>query len=197
MTAISMMGLLLFISGLTAWVAGIWLHLKRRRIRHKIRVEITQRHFAEARNALMELVLKGELDPRSATFQRLYYLNTHIMRRPDQYQEISQVLKRTISRGHKDDLSDPLLKETHAWTLGIKKAVLATADAMRQLIFNYSWLLRTLFRLQDRFKVPVVPILQGCSDVLERLIVRAQSVEEKKHPFLSDIRETRTKMYDL
>ena len=59
---------------------------------HSHRTERTRARWAKARNLLMQLVAEGKLDVRSQTFRRLYHLQTFVLRRPDEYKEISSEL---------------------------------------------------------------------------------------------------------
>src|SRR4051794_11049406 len=69
--------------------------IKRSRTRwqHFIRVELTRQHFADARERLFNLVRAGKLDSRSQTFRAFYQIQTYILRRPDKYTEVRDVLR--------------------------------------------------------------------------------------------------------
>lgn len=197
MSTISLIIIVMFCTGVVIWIGAFWLQIKSRKISRRLRVEVTQRRFAEARKSLLDSVVKGELDPHSATFRRLYYLNTVVMRRPDQYDEISRVMKTFIAGGKKGEMPKSIKAESKNWTPGVKMAIVATSDAMKQLVLNYSWVLRYLLRLQQSFSLPMTPILFRIAKLLGWLAKRIERVEERKHPVISDIREVQNAMYNL
>jgi hypothetical protein len=105
---------------------------------HLLRLERTQSKFAEARNQLVQLVVSGELPIESATFRHLYYLNTMIMRRPDEYPAIGVALSRMRMKGEQAANGNEIAAEIPRWTPAVKKAVIATGDALGSIMFEYS-----------------------------------------------------------
>lgn len=65
---------------------------QRRYWRKKLRVERLSSQFGACRGELMKLMVLGDLDSKSATFKGFYLTVTSLMRRPDQYAQISRSL---------------------------------------------------------------------------------------------------------
>lgn len=170
------------VSGLISW-------RRRRRIEHLLRVERTQSHFAVARNDLVQLALSRELDANSATFRFLYFLNTCFMRRPDSYPAFSALLLHRILKGDGSQRPDPqLMEESGNWTPAIRSVVKASADAMNNIVFDYSLLMR-LVRYLERRSNPHFTSTQ----VVRKFV----SAIQKKEAPASDMRRTQKAMYDL
>lgn len=132
---------------------GIYLWRKRFYIRKIRRIEETRRHFAEARNKLINLVIKNDIEVDSFTFKCFFNFNTHIMRRPDLYPEISTNLRRAfLVKPDRSSSDNPLFKEAKQWNDNIKEAVESTANAMFYLALIYSWRLRFILWLENNFK---------------------------------------------
>lgn len=170
-------------------VVGIVVMRSRRKYRHDYRVERTQSHFAAARNELMRLAVAGEVDVNTKSFQRFYYLNTAIMRRPDQYVELSRAMVGAfLSR--KGDADEQLSIESKSWSPAFREVVKATANAMNYIILDYSRLMRFMFRL-EKLKDPE-------SNPHRMLSRAAKMIENKeKEKTLSQIRRTQTVMYTM
>jgi hypothetical protein len=169
---------------------GIVVRRSRRKYRHEYRVERTQSHFAAARNELMRLAVAGEVDVNSRSFQRFYYVNTAIMRRPDQYSEISRAMVGAFLSRQGDEPDEQLSRESKNWSPAFRDAVKATAHAMDYIILDYSRLVRFMFwleRLEDPESNP------------HRMLSRvARMIENKeKEKTLSQIRRTQKVMYTM
>jgi hypothetical protein len=67
-----------------------------RSLRHQILVDQTRNCWAEARVLTYKLAREGKLSPRSATFEHFVKTQTFILRRPDEYGQISQVLREAL-----------------------------------------------------------------------------------------------------
>lgn len=170
-------------------VVGIVVRRSRRKYRHEYRVERTQSHFAAARNELMRLAVAGEVDVNSRSFQRFYYVNTAIMRRPDQYAEISHAMVTAVltRQGEPDE---QLSRESKNWSPAFREVVKATAHAMDYIILDYSRLVRFMFRL-EKIKDPESNphrMLTGIAKMIEN---------EEKERTLAQIRRTQSVMYTM
>jgi len=118
--------------------------------RYRKRVEETQRHFAEARNQLMEAAIGGNIDVDSEAFKLFYGINTAFMRRPDQYEEISKALT-TISVLDEDPESAEAMRvEVEDLSPEALDALRRTGDALGHLVIDYSFLLKNAYRLMKR-----------------------------------------------
>ncbi len=168
-------------------VISIVVMRSRRRYKHEYRTERTQSHFAEARNQLMRLALNGELDVNSKSFKYFYYFNTALMRRPDQYPEISHAMTQKFLGNYEQGAASPLDEESKHWTPAIKDVVVMTANAMDYIVVDYSWVIRLMFRFERRKQPHLTPIR-----MLRRI---AKKLEEEKT--ISEIRRTQKEMYRM
>ena len=173
-------------------IVGSLVWRRRRRIRQSIRVECTQRHFAEARNEIMRLARTGKVDMNSVTFGSLYSINTMIMRRPDQYQEISTWLMAMFLNPDRPERNELLVEESRHWTGEIKEVVRLTAAAMDYIILEYSRLFRILYWI-ERQGNPGATVV-GMLRKFARGIDESRSA---KDPIVSGIRSTQRKMSNL
>lgn len=170
------------VSGLISW-------RRRRRIEHLLRVERTQSYFAAARNDLVQLALSRELDANSATFRFLYFLNTSFMRRPDSYPAFSAMLLHQILKDDGSQRPDPqLMKESEDWTPAIRNVVKASADAMNNIVLDYSLPMRLVRYLEKRSNPHFTST---------QVVRKFASVIQKKEAPASDVRQTQKVMYDL
>lgn len=168
-------------------VISIVLMRSRRKYRHEYRVERTQSHFAEARNELMQLALKGEVDVNSESFKLFYSFNTALMRRPDQYPELSYALTHSFLCQANDGTDNPLDQESKHWTPDFKHVVIRTANAMDYIVVDYSWVVRLLFRFEKRKQPHLTPV---------RMLRRIAQNLEKEKP-IAEIRRTQKAMYRM
>jgi len=186
MNALTVLFLIGLMWGIKELIYGTFLWLQRRKIRHNLRVEITQRNFAVARNELMRLALKGEVDVNSASFKRIYFLNTGLMRRPDQYPEMSNAIARVFLSNEETEPDEELKRESKTWSPGFREVVKATAKAMDYIVLDYSWLVRLAFRLEKSVHPDSTP---------RQMLSRAAREIENKEKTISDIRRTQRVMY--
>jgi len=185
LTLLVLIGLLWTVKELTL---GTIFWYQRRKIRHNLRVEITESHFAIARNELMRLALEGEIDVNSVSFKRFYFLNTTLMRRPDQYPQFSHAITGMFLSNHSAEPDEELRRESLSWSPAFKQVVKATANALDYIVIDYSWIVRLMFRLEKRRNPNSTP-----HHMLSRLAVRM----EKKESTISEIRRTQRVMYAM
>jgi hypothetical protein len=167
---------------------AIWQSSK---ISHVIRIERTQRGFAEARAMLMELAIDNKIDPRSMTFAFLYHVNTMFMRRPDKYSELGNNLKYYLSS---PDVSGAavLRSERESWTEDVRMVMKATADAMDNVLWGYSlrWRVFVYIARHPKVRKAVDSFLRGLSGTI-------LAKQEKKDPPVSDIRNAQKFIYGM
>lgn len=146
-----MYGLTLLAVAIVLWsvrelAVGIMTRLRRRKIKRELRINETQRNFAEARLALLKYALSGQIDVDGDIFRTTYGINTAFMRRPDQYAEISRGLA-SIVKENELRHNETSQTGTEEITEEAKGAVQATADAVGHLIFtHHSALVRFLYK---------------------------------------------------
>lgn len=108
----------------------------------KYKAEVTKSYFARARNEMMRMSIKNEIDANSPIFKELYHLNTVIMRCPDEYPQISAELMKITALNNKKVKDKRELTLTNAE----KKIIKITADALGHIIIEYNWILKMLFK---------------------------------------------------
>jgi hypothetical protein len=204
---------------------GLWAWRKARRFDHLRKVERTRAQFAIIRNRLAKLTIQDRLNPCSVTFNRLYLVNTVFMRSPDSYPELCQALHATILTSKKQSPSPALLKESKTWSPEVRQVVIHTADAMQQVLIDYSWLFRVYFsiarqkveleqrriemeeqRAKLRHRRAVLRLRRAhdvqriVSEIANRLRSAAQKVIlllERNNPVVFDIRKAMAVMYRM
>ncbi len=137
---------------LIIWSCLQFLELRRvrrvaRKYQHLYRVEVTESHFANARNELMQLALQKKIDVNSFTFKYLYSFNTALMRRPDQFQKLSESMFKSIWRNSETNSNENIFKkEQEQWTPEVKRVFHLTADAIGYIVVEYSGFLRFVLK---------------------------------------------------
>lgn len=183
---------------LLIWVALLWFSVElglgirswttAKRYAHDLRVEKTTREFASARNKLMHLARTGMIDVESETFRTFYYLTTFVMRRPDQYPEISEALMKVIVLRGKSASYNLLKEESRKWTPEVKKLVREVSGAFSSLLVDYSSLFRFLLRLENFFRA--MSIFVRFSEQLKASFTGLGS----RDPFISNVIQAQQQM---
>jgi hypothetical protein len=154
-------------------IVSFWNWKRIRKLDHVMRVERTRSQFATARNSLMHLVLKEQIDPNSATFKTIYQLHTVFMRSPDKYPELSAAVRHALySNGKKPN--EAVLAEKDNWNDAIRKNIIETSEAMAQVLVDYSfwfWILDHIARRPWLAK-PIASMLLGLKRRLELVLQR-------------------------
>lgn len=122
-----------------------------RRITLQLRAEQTRTVFAEARNALLHLVATQEIDVNSPAFQTLYLLQTHVMRRIDQYDQVDEHILAFLARRPLPmdikivvDYLEHLGREHRPLGEPVKQIIRQTAYAIWQLAQTHSRVTRVI-----------------------------------------------------
>lgn len=127
-----------------AWIArelivGTYTWLSRRHIRRDLRAEKIRGLMGESRNQLVTLAIHQKIDINSETFRALYPIQTFILRRPDQYDEIADWLRRAfLSYRGTTKTEGPLDVEARVWTPEIRMSARKMAEALDLLVFDAS-----------------------------------------------------------
>lgn len=192
----TIMALLLIIGSLWAVrevIVGLWVWKQRREYRHLHRVEVTQRFFGEARDALLSLVRTGKLDDKSATFRTLYHIDTYILRHPDAYPQISTVLQMALFDNNTHSASSAFVAESRQWTPEIRHVVMRHAAALGNVIISHSRILRWAHSLKKYF-VGLLPSSWFPQEARQKAKVLIFRQEDKT---THDIRASQAKLYTL
>ena len=182
MYLISILILLIMIWAVSEFVFGSYIWWKRRTIKHTIRVERTRHHFAEARTKLLKMVRESKIDANSETFKTIYHINTYVMRRPDQYPEISRKVLRAILLSKKEG---SLTSEAQDWDQETKEVVRETANALGLIVVDYSRILRIAAWLEDRY------------GLFTHLAKSLKNREEQKNQVVKDITQAQQSLNNL
>lgn len=143
-----------------------------------------------ARNLLMELALRDEIDVESFTFKLFYNFNTAIMRRPDAYPAIGAKLRQILHVPSADH--EALTEESRRWTPGVKLMITQTSGAMNYIIVNHSRVWRWLYR----FRWFLAPLFEYLF-VNRAWFKRALERQQKKDPMVADIKATQRGLSEL
>ena len=195
-TSVIAVGLLLWIAA--ELVSVFFIRRSRRKLRHLTRVEDVRSRFASARQDLFTLVMRGELDSESNTFHRLHQLHTFILRRPDQYAGIRDVLASAFRKGQEHEPGE-ISEEALAWTEGTKRVVRETAEALTLIIFDYSPLRLWIWTRQTQFRnSPAHRHLRGkVSKSLRRFLELLASKRERDASFVPTVRQAQDNLMEL
>jgi len=172
-------------------VVSFWTWRKIRKLNHVMRVERTRSQFAKARNSLMHLALKDQIDPNSATFQVLYQVDTVFMRSPDKYPELSKALREALLTDNREP-NQMVLAEREGWNDDTRKNVIATSDAMEKVITDYSLLfwIASLIAKRPWLAKPVASLLVKIKNYIERSL-------EKRNPDIWEIKRAQIVMHNM
>ncbi|MEO1528201.1 MAG: hypothetical protein AAFX06_22450 [Planctomycetota bacterium] len=104
--------------------------------------EATREAFAEARRELEKIAREGTLSPLSQTFELLYLMQTYVLRRPHDFEQIASDWANRLETLDEDrtlaeSLETRLSKESPEWPAGVREVISQTADAIELLINNH------------------------------------------------------------
>ncbi len=193
MTGISLLLLCISVFALGEFLFGSWLWLKRRRIKHLRRAERTRTQFAHARNKLMSVLEAEKISVKSRTFQSLYGLQTFIMRSPNEYRQISAMLRRSLFREPGPPQIDTAFSdESLKWSPETTEVVRDTASAMIYLMVDYSFRIRIVGWL--RYRLRFIHRLNGLLKGLQDWVAARRA---QKDEIIASFRESRESMEKL
>lgn len=201
MTALTVLTIIVLLWVLRELILMLYAKKRISNLNRVIRIERSQTAFAEARFALMRLVVDDKIDPHSKTFGFLYFINTLFMRRPDKYMEMKEAIKGKPGMGEylRQELNSTMESEQKylpaertQWTNEVRDVMKRTADAMDNVLWDYSlrWRIFVYLAQHPGVRKTVEWILRGLSDN----IVASQ---EKKDPVVRQIRLAQKAMYRL
>lgn len=118
----------------------------------KLDSEVSRSAFATIRHRLMVQVSEGELNPRSSTFCKIYWLCTDVMRRTDEHGEISaHWLTSLVKRYRKAPDEAPGATSSHEELPPETVEVLAdTIRAMDLLVLRHNPVIRFLYEVAEK-----------------------------------------------
>lgn len=122
--------------------------------------------FADARHSLVKLTVTKDLDPRSETFASLYTLQTLILRRPDQHEQIQEILYNTWLRHTRS--GSRIDSEAVMWSDNVKAAIKKTALALGAMVSDASpWYCRNKYVCAMCARNPSSPLARIISQLCE------------------------------
>ena len=127
-------------------ILGLKIRRQRKYYHLLYRAEKTKSFFAIARNEMMKMVLNNQVDSKKELFKKLYTVNTFIMRSPDEYSKISSMLREGFLDLHNNQ-NEATFTNLNEYE---KKAAKLTADALGNIIIEYSLPLRFCYKLFKR-----------------------------------------------
>lgn len=120
--------------------------------------------FAEARNELVRLAMRGDIDARSASFRIFYYLQTAVMRRQDQHEILWKAFVFGAQQAGRIQDRGRLLDEARSWTPQFLRIVERTWEAADELIIEHSTALRLIYRFTVRLGVRRFSLMRALHD---------------------------------
>jgi len=187
-----LLALLIIASATVTLLCGVgsWISWRRGTLAlQHYRCEKVRSRFAIARCHLMRLVAEGELDPNSATFRSLYFLQTSVMRRPDKYDELWRKFFRALAQVKKKDRQDEMLSEAPQWTPRTKKMVVETADALMYMIYDLSAVFRGVGEVVGGLRWLSVRCGLSTNDLADRVQETGEHVQHRRHPKFKDVED--------
>lgn len=143
---------LLFALGYTMMFFGIRSHgiaKHNKKLKHQLRAMSASAHFAKSRHDLFLAAMEGHVDSSSRHFKAIYGLNTFVMRRPSQHNEIAMAMLTALAE------FEPREEEHEGLEPAIMQAARSTGDGITQLILNHSRVIRVLERVMQVLHVGV------------------------------------------
>lgn len=138
-------------------LTALRIRAERKRLAHMLLVERIRAHFAVPRHTLTKLAIEGKIDVNSNAFHSLYQIMTFILRRPDQYKELSDVLAKELLNGVPEGSGTRLKSELSVWPSEAKSVISEIANGMGLLVVEVSPRRRLLYGIG---RSPVVrPVL--------------------------------------
>ncbi len=133
-------------------LVAIAMNLREIRRLREIRLSTrTQLSFGKLRHQLMMLAARDEIDTRSATFLNFYMINSAVMRNPDRYRSLADLVRRSFLEDIHDtndrSVIERLNNESEAWSSDVKELVSKNGEAMFFLMVSHSPLFRSLYSL--------------------------------------------------
>ncbi|TGM95602.1 hypothetical protein [Leptospira dzoumogneensis] len=165
---------------------------KIRQDRHLIRVEKTREYFSNIRESLLHLMKNETVHPDNNLFQVIYSVSTMIMRRPDQYAELSDYLvvsfiNTKVEEKQKSNKAE-IPKE-------LRSLLFKTAEGLYKIIIEYSAILRVLFQISNTLK-QITP-LEFLSPVFKQIREKIFEQEVKSNPKIENINIARKELKTL
>lgn len=165
---------------------------KIRQDEHLIRAEKTREYFSSIRESLLQLMRDETVHPDHHLFQVIYSVSTMIMRRPDQYSELSDYLVVSFINT-KVDQKRSIKKEQIPNEL--KSLLFKTADGLYRVIIEYSFVLRILFHVSNTLK-RITP-LEFLSPIFKQVREKIFEQEVKSNPKIENINIARKELKTL
>ena len=139
----------------------IWIYVIKRSAsyyRSIISQERVRDHFAYLRQELITLVKEDKLDINSDTFKMFYNIQTFILRRPDKYRGISEVLSDSLLLATSKHTSSGLDDEIEAWNSGTKNMAMNTAKGLAIVIEEFAPFRKMVAKIKALYIIRLVDL---------------------------------------
>jgi hypothetical protein len=107
-----------------------------RNLRRRIRVERTRSYWGEARVLMYKLAREGKISVHSQTFQSFVEMQTFVLRRPEEYEKISEVLFRQFMHPSTSPGVPVWRQEVPAWPAEMQEVTRNMAHGTQQLLWS-------------------------------------------------------------
>lgn len=135
-------------------IVGIYFAKTRNKYRRIISNEKIREQFSKTRKELFDLVASGELDPKSYTFKTFYKIHTFILRSPDKYEELGNLLADAIVVDSPEETeANQLKEESKYWGKRTKKLVVSTGKGFAMIVNEFAPIFKFLPRMRAKLLI--------------------------------------------
>ena len=183
--------------GLSAsWIiTGFFRFRRAQRMRHKRCAEQIRSQAGEARTQLVWLALRGKVSAESSSFRSLYFLQTLLLRRDDQYGELWHAFYAGVTQIPSQETD--FASESSAWPKEMHVIARLTAEAIRLLLIEYSvglrwgaWFLSRILAVVRWLSIPEAQVRQHLRPIERKL----EEAEERRNPERRYVRDLHEKL---
>lgn len=167
-------------------------HRKIKKDKLLIRAEKTREYFSLIRESLLRLMRNEKIHPDNHIFQILYSVCTMVMRRPDQYYELSDYLMVSFI-GAKSE--SKVSNNNFVIPKELKALSFKTAEGLYKVIVEYSTVLRILFQISNAIK-KITP-LEFLAPIFRHIREVVFEQEVKSNPAIKNINIARKELRTL
>ncbi len=201
MTGFELLIFIILTYALKDFALGIVSFRRNQKYQHLLIVEQTQAQFATVRQRLLRLVTEKKIDADSQTFKMIYHLCTVIMRRPEQYPQISAVMREVLSSLNTTQSHNPIYVESRSWSEEVIDVIEELNKSLGFFMIDYSYFWKILFRILKFVRPSLTPVEIFSAIALTKSdkekVTMMKDAEETRHEFSRLVRTSQSKEYAL
>jgi hypothetical protein len=197
MTGFELLILIMVSYALKDFVLGIASFRRSQKYHHLLIVEQTQAQFATVRQRLMHLATEKKIDANSQTFKVIYHLCTSIMRRPEQYPQISAVMREVLSSLNITQSHNPIYFESRSWSEETVDLIKELSKALGFFMIDYSRFWKIVFKVLNFFRPNLTPVeifsAMAITKSDKEKVAMMKDAEETRREFIRLVRTSQSK----